>query len=367
MEAFFQPLSEEDELERKVFIIYLEDDKRDVDEIIKSRLVLEGIYFFAAEISTCVGDDFLREISKQIEKASCAIVVLSGKCLKDYLRASWLWFAMGILESKRKAIIPFCLKSYNNQDCKEIEEFINKNDFIKYNQLINCNRDIDISELLIKAVKNQNPLMHNFFINESKPESRQYMLNARVLKCLRLVRITITLNVSKQSTEKLFAVLKNSDICKQNTLKEIITWIMNNLKFGYELIRFGKSGLEKSSGYHLYKHEINYINRRFYAINADRIKECVSHDTNVEKLKVEYLLPVHRILGVTFKAFMQIEDSSSLNIENLVEVFSENNIEWENGCESQKTQKRAYFLIPLNVERCIASDNGRTCNYLFPE
>lgn len=96
-------------------------------------------------------------------------------------------------------------------------------------------------------------------------------------------------------------------------------------------------------------HKINFIDK-------------LSHEKNSSVLKAEYILPVHKKWGLSFKLFLECYDMKEIN--KITGILERNGFKVDQEEEGEKN--RIFFLIPHEKCRIVEDDNGTSNNYLYP-
>ena len=328
-----------------------------------------------------------------LNKASCGVITLTPQSINS----PWILFESGVLIGRKIPIIPFQM---DVSDKKQLPGFIEQYQLVK---------DIDT---LIDLVSTHIYKFSNIFGKEYKE------LNNKILNKLNQVKLTLKFeNVDKD--------------------------LQNNLRFGYQIIRFGTWNLIKNEPKYLFSWDevpgndnirlLEFLKQNFnidwveiakvekfedgrtIKISAendslslrlnnektevnlkiedgrtdkfivktengtlkiknsemdetDRIHKInfidkISYETNTNALKVEYILPVHRKWGLTFKLFVDVDNLEKLN--TVMSILERTGYQKMSQSKSGEKQ-RIYFLIPDDKCKIVEEPDKILNNYLNP-
>jgi hypothetical protein len=127
------------------------------------------------------------------------------------------------------------------------------------------------------------------------------------------------------------------------------------LKFGFKIVRFGRWDFIVNEPHNL---DIDETERADKIIYIDKL----SHEKNSSVLKAEYILPVHKKWGLSFKLFLEGYDMKEIN--KITSILERNGFKVDQKEEGEKN--RIFFLIPHEKCRIVEDDDGTSNNYLYP-
>jgi hypothetical protein len=307
MGVFVEPLFGKEEPVGTVFVCYSRMDSQDVKNIIETNFISQGIPYFLDEKDIKGGEKSVEILEKALGEASCSVIVLSP----NSINSKCVWFETGVLVGKGKYVIPFLVKVDNTSDFTK-----NLPDFIRRYQLV-----WDVAKL-IEAVQR-----HVFAFGKLFDDSR---FNKEVMPQLKQAKLTMTLEYSNE--------------------------YLNILKFGYLLVRFGREDVLEHPANVMLREEGNIINKAIFA-------KKTGYDEREKMMKVEYLLPVHKKLGLKFKPFVDVSDLSKTN--DIISILKNNGFQDVKQSGSAEKQ-RIYFLLPFKERGVVRSPEGILDNYLYP-
>lgn len=307
MRVFIDPLFGREEPIGIAFISYSRKDRDAVHNIIESGFKYHGIPYFLDEKDIVGGTRPVTEIETAIERASCGIIVLSDESLKS----PWVWYETGVLVGRGKHIFPFVV---NVRDVggflKELPEFIRQLQVVT---------NID---KLVSAVRASVIQFENLYDDEK--------LNLRVVPKLRKVKITV------------FSFFPDD--------------MRRFVRFGYQLVRFGKEDILPN---------ITNVETREEAQIIGKVipPKYYVEGTKKDEIRLEFIVPVHKKLGVKFKPFLDV-----LDIDKIYDVIS---ILQDAGAKDVKVshsgeKQRIYFLFPMEERNIFKSVDGILDHYIFP-
>ena len=122
------------------------------------------------------------------------------------------------------------------------------------------------------------------------------------------------------------------------------------------MVRFGREDVLGHPANVMLSEEGKIINKVFYA-------KKVGYDKREAIIKCEYLLPVHKTLGVKFKPFVDVGDLSKIG--DAISILKDNDFLDVKQSGSAERQ-RIYFLLPLEEGNIDKSSEGILDNYLYP-
>lgn len=311
MNIWFEPLHGLEQPVGTTFICYSRKDFQNVEKILQ-KFGSRGLPYFIDVEGIIGGEMWLHKLEQALDNASCGVIVLTPESIKS----PWVWFETGELFGKNTPIIPFIMGVSDKKD--EIEKFNKKlPQFIHQFPII---KDIDH---LVKVVETHTLNISDIFLDEK--------LNGKVL--------------SKLKQAKLILVLED----------DADRYLLNRqLKFGFKIVRFGRWNFIVNEPHNL---DIDETERADKIIYIDKL----SYEKNSNALKAEYILPVHKKWGLSFKLFLEGYDMKEIN--KIISILERNGFKIGEREEGEKN--RIFFLIPH--EKCrIVDDDETSNNYLYP-
>lgn len=290
------------------FISYAKEDETFVQNVIISNFESAGVQYLIDKRDIVAGRT-VSEVSKLIDAATCGVIVLS-----DASESSpWVHYETGLLEGKGKAIIPFLAQQ------RDREEFLNKQpEFLRQYTALERVED------LINAVQAETFLYGQLLSNEAFDNS--------LAKDIREVQIHLVLSIPRA--------------------------LRPYIRFGYLLVRFGQhhafsqlpDGFQEDQG-------------RLVNIPIDAVRR--DEDPASEQLKVSLHVPIHNLVGVQFKPFVDVLDMQMQDA--VAAVLKEEGLEEVTLSASAESQ-RIYFLLPADRPLShMETPEGFTNNYLYPQ
>lgn len=313
LDIWIDPLHGKEQPMGTAFICYSRKDFTHLKNTILFAFDNREIPYFLDKKDIVRGERWLGRIKLALNNSSCGVIVLTPQSINS----PWIWFEAGILHGKDTPIIPFII----NISDEEIEEFIKQlPPFISQIQVIK-----DVNEL-IDIVSG-----YTFKFMDVFPKDKEE-LNKRVLKKLKQVKLTF--------------ILKNVD-------KDL----QYDLKFGYQIVRFGLWGIIQKEPHNLDLDETDRVHRIVY-------NEKFSYNETTNALKVEYILPVHNKWGLTFKLFLDVDDLKKIgDVKSLLDSNNFLDIAQSGSGEKQ----RIYFLIPAEFCAIVEEPYHKILNnYIYP-
>jgi len=297
----------------KVFLSYSSDDSQDIKNYLINQFDNQDIPYFFDKIDIEGGQNFLSRIEKAIDASSCGVIILSENSLKS----KWLFFEVGYLLGRYKSVIPFLLHSSKWEIIKpELPEFIS---------------NLQIEKDLNKLIQNVNKrvfLFRNFFDDTQ--------LNEQVFKSINQTRLTV--------------VFKNFPY-----------ELLEKAVFGVLIIRFGEEKALSEHANERYAEEGRIINK---AITSRKvITDKVLQSQHKDEVKVDYIIPIHKKLGVQFKPFIEID---TIYRNSIMEVLKENEVK-EQKLSGSPEKQRIYYLFPEGSISETKSPEGIINHILYPE
>ena len=304
-----------------VFISHASENIDDVKLQIISQFNNEGIEHFISSGQISCGDDFKKVINYHLDKASCGVVVLSQNALKS----DWVWYEIGWLLARQRCLF-YVLGKINENDIKQIQGIAGKDNIT------------DNFEDLKRKLKEHTPIWGNF----GPISGGVYYLHEDILKNIKQARISISFSIKSDNSAKEF--IENNQ----------------NLSFGYKFIRFGRENCVKHPAYMLYENHWHRENNKYYRGKVKLTNNAKCQNINV---KADCIIPIHKILGVTFLPFLEVREPLSDIIQ---ESINQENFTKVGHTEKFENIQRTYFLLPLRKKWGIISEENREYNYIYP-
>lgn len=279
-----------------VLIIYSTKQHRIFEDVLKTRLDQEGIPYFLDKEQIKPGDEWFESLNEAYKNTSCGIPILTPTSIKS----PWVLFEIGVLCGKGKKIIPF-LSTVNLEE-KQKAKFLNS-----LPEFVSRFQWSDEPDKVIDSARK-----HIFYIGDL---SGNRDLDKRIIK--HLIQLKLTLE-----------------------LENVPERFLHSLNFGYQIVRFGRWEFQQKEPYDSGIDETDRLHKIFYRHEKDYLKDS-------EALKIDFVIPVHRKWGTTFKLFVDTDNLRLLkDIEKLL---------IDNGLEDVKQsgsgeKQRVYFLIPEKCE-----------------
>jgi hypothetical protein len=241
------------------------------------------------------------------------------------------------------------------------------------------------AEDLLKSVKKLNLAVELYFKN---PEIDKY-----VIRHIKHVRITVIMNIRRNTLRGIWESPSwNKDQDQgEDYIKSMTDALFEDLKTGATVMRFGKQEVLSHPAYMPYINEggMIYFNSPAQYDKTTKPKPVNENESaNVEQteneivttIRMEFTIPVHEILGTTFKPFLSLSIRSIWKLEHIVELVHADN---DAGglfdpdtikAFRDKNENKIYFLLPLDKNKCVvdAGDEareryGRQSNFIFPK
>lgn len=333
-------LSQEELAEIGVFISYSRKDSTECNEVIR-RLKEAGVNVLSDHLIEAGTSDFHKRIMSMLEKATCGVLLYEGN-LSPYVD-----FEIGGLEGMNKEIFVFSL----GEDLPKLPDYLGR-----YPK-------IDSIEKLIETVKTK-LLFSDIFENETAELSRENFLKTLLPKIgyvyLRLqipgirdvgfsaVRLRYLITCFYKLEKP---VERDRTVCAKNKIPLESCCCDSFEEFGkcpYAEFSPAEEGETENNC------EIVTVNKIYDALGIDRDDF------------VEYLIPVDREYGNTFKCFLDITDFTMK--EKIVKLLVAANILGYNEAGAG-VNDRIYFCLPPRQRDGlfeVVDERGIANNYLCP-
>jgi hypothetical protein len=296
-------------------IVYSSADKQIFEDVLQHRFQKAGIPYFLDLKDIDPGDEWEHKLEEAYKRTSCGVPILTP----NSVTSSWVLYEIGFLRGRGKKVVPYVNTSNLSPPAKKkfldsIPQFIKK---------IQFKEDPD---RIVQTVKHEIFLVENLFDNSD--------LNKRVID--KLVQLDLTLE-----------------------LDDIPRSIEHELKFGYQVVRFGRWEFPTKEPHNSGTDEMDRLHKPFY--NA-----VPQYDTKTHTLKIDFIIPIHKKWGTTFKLFV---DCNRLEIIKQVQQLLENNGLDDVRQSGSGEKQRIYFLVPEGdiavVHEPYENITVRN-NYIFP-
>jgi hypothetical protein len=193
-------------------------------------------------------------------------------------------------------------------------------------------------------------------------------LNRSVRLRLGYTKLVVSLDIMEESFQKTLEKYnsKNTAVDQEGFLR----LLRDNLSCGARLLGFGT---ENRITTHLapYRKEMHTVQTMDYPINFSCKHVYKNDNENPDRMgeyRLEIILPIHRLLGVNFKIFLQ--GNNNLKINYLEMLFSPNFTAQSDVVKVQGSQKMYFSLDFPNKEEFPvdpALGIGTVADYLFPQ
>ena len=310
MEVYIEPMFDRREPMGGVFLSYARNDRDKVRDGLEAQLTASGIPYFRDEKHINPGEKFVQAIERALSHARAGVIVLSPSSIKS----SWVWFEFGIMVGSGKQIVPFLLET-DGMTAAEISAALP--DFVRQYQ------SYSNAEELVRLVKSK--------IFDYEPFTDNDELNSRINGELRRSMIEYSM--------------------------EFRDSLVSKVRFGYLLVRFGRNAdLAVQTETNQAARSIGAIHRPFFA----KTTYDVLHGS---KLRVQMQVPVHKVLGVVFKPFVDVLDISRQGEVALALVAAG---AYDVHVSGSAEKQRLYFCLPFPDGSMLCDEGGIVNNYLFP-
>jgi hypothetical protein len=297
-------------------IVYARDDERIYQDTLKLRFELAGIHPFLDLKEINPGDEWQEKLEQAYKSTSCGVPILTPNSVSS----PWVLYEIGFLCGRGKRIVPYLYTA--NMAAKKRQKFID--DIPQFIKKFQYSEDPD---RIIETVKRNILVIDKLFMN---PE-----LDKRVINKLVQLKLTIELEDVSESLEEA-------------------------LSFGYQIVRFGRWEIQKNEPFNSEMDETDRLHKVFY-------KNVVQYDGETQRLKIDFIIPIHRKWGTTFKLFVDCKEAGL--VKDVQQLLIANGI--EDGQSDSGEKQRVYFLLPekkgkLNIVQEPYETISVRNNYLFP-
>ena len=336
----------------RVLVSYVSADKPSACEI-EDRLLQAGIRFYESEKNAqlCAKDGYGTHF-RSCAKICDVAILLIGKSLFLPENASMrrmFWYEVGYLTVSARKMLLF----FTDIDRSERSEYL-------YRTPVRQIQGTDsIEELLAQITQtNQDPV----FYADSQ-------VNKFAFSRIDFAKITVVFNIYKKDVEKMQAFLARID--EDMTQQEILDQFLQEISFGTKVVSFNQEQ-KLGAEFDLYREEVHTLVKDYpinYAYAKPHLLENSMQNEVVAAIRADFVFPVHTLLGVDFKAFVELPRHSRFKTEHLQD-FLLSNLPQENARDSadlymDKSNHRLYFLLDL-PDTHEDSHCGTRVNYLWP-
>lgn len=319
----------------KIIIVYTHEDEDLVTDL-ENMLRDGGFNVTRDKCEIWAGLDWQIKLDQMYKNTDCAIVVLTKNVIENEncVKAPWVIYEFGVLKGLGKFVIPYL--GLSGVSRKERDNFFNSlPEFIKRFQIAK-----DKNELL-RAIRYYTPYYNliKMFRDRGLTENdlKLYFWDKIVNK-----KITIRFNLSKK--------------------------FIDFLEFGFQIVRYGRGEFDEPTLSDAERrllsrvHHIVYVGRhKFQQKRADYIKKDVeagtgtdltqysgytnvSYNDDKEEVQIQFICPILRPFGVTFKLFVDVYTDSLY--DEILEHLKNAGFEEVTRSTSTEMSKRIYLLIP---------------------
>lgn len=349
-----------------ILVCYLDNEQERVNECILNSLENAGYRVHTLEINleNCCDLHFLFDAHEKIKNAACGIFVFSHNLDEDiYLICrQTFYYVMGMMGGKKKNIYPFSLSN----EPGEI------NNLLKGTPISDLHGINEVEKLLVKL-----KIPREIYFKD--PE-----LNKLVMKRIKRVKITATLSIKRDTMKWIWEHGWKKEKKKFNDeLKTMIDELYEGLRVGASIIKFGKYSTIRQNPFIPYfaESELLYIDSpaqydkgilpkpiedfEFYS------RYGKSNANIATTIRLEFIIPVHDILGTAFKPFVMIKSKKYKWKKEHLNIILTNH-DSNNHCikVNEGIDEKVYFLLPMtttNHGQEIDAMYGTDCNTLFPQ
>lgn len=355
------PLESARTRKKQLYVTWFEEDRALAQPVLKL-LSERGTAYVSNERSAegCRHDDYVHNTLDKISGCSVGLVMLSKAMFReDNLELQQLlWYEIGLMLSRDIRLCVFFL------DIPPQE----RNDYL-HTTPIRQIQGTDSPEDLMEMLR-ANEVQEMVFYED--PE-----LNYYASKRIRYTRITTMFNIYREDFRRIFKEVQRADDDVEDE-NELLTELLAELRIGCTVFRF--NDIKKLKGELApYFPEIDTIVRD-YPISQNYAKpKLMNQDSSPDILatiQAEIVLPVHNLLGVTFKPFLAVPRGSHFKTSHLELILRSNTKGAADDPDrvdaaviKENREHRVYFLMEMtehDVEERFAQ-YGTRFNYLWPQ
>ena len=366
-------------LSGNIVVCFMKEDAEAVKKEIIVPLERRGYRCILLEqtAEACQEFHYLNSVKEKIIKAQCGIIVLSEALMNENNNSCLqsIFYEYGIMESKDISVFPYIL----NLTPEHCEELFQGKPF----SYIQGAQQIERIFAGVDALK----LSKEDYFDD-------YELNQLVLERIKYVRITSTINIKRETLLQIWSDNENgweeqeADFNHENMLY-MINKLCEELRVGALVVRFGKDATLSQDCFSPYIEEskrILYDSPAKYEkiITPKWIEQSAKFDVSgpndiVTTMKLEFLVPVHDILGTSYIPYISAKKTSRWKPVHLLKVIKDSYPSAEDSkavdlaeAKTMKAEKEniLYFLLPApttNMEVDLSDTYGRKCNFIYPQ
>lgn len=336
-----------------LIVTYLSEDKDEVAGFL-DELRAKGYHFEenAINLHTILNTTRVAEMEENLMDCGCYILCLTSHFLKPSFRAlcNHIWFQIGVLEARHPgSVIPYQVPAAPKIDLS--------------------GEPLDLPHIIDDVVNLEGSFNGRFRSTLAKCDFyTDPKLNRTVRRRLGYTKMEIALEITQTSFNEALEEYnsQHTDVDKNGFLR----LLRDNLSCGARLISFGS---EEHLNTHLlpYREEIHTVTTMDYPINFS-CKHVFKPEKEEGELLGEYwleiILPIHRLLGVNFKCYIQ--GNTNLPFEVLKKLFMPN-FPPQNDLKTVENEDKLYFSLDFpNRESFEIPEGlgiGNQADYLFPQ
>lgn len=353
-----------------IAVCYLTENREYVFENIISVLESKGYEVHGIELN----DDFLNElhyyysIIKLLKDVECGVFYLTDDIVDEkcdiYLNS--LFYIFGILIANNKRILSLLSQTYSSRVLEEL--------YIKTSPISTTLHTNSVDELIHR--------IDNMGLNREvyNGDVIKQNVNLYLKKNVTYSKLTVILNLKEEVLEKLFLEGDWEDN-PQGKYESMIDDLIEFTKCGANIIRFGKNSHVGNTAFYPYKEDCSIIEFDTPGQHdMSSVIKLINQKFNKSKydeksyiLKFEFMLPVHSVLGTSFKAYLELDEDSDWTTEDIKMLLNNDTYfddDYRNIVIDSDSDNRVYFLIPVNFEDApltLKHKYGSTINFIYPK
>ena len=334
-----------------LILTYLSEDAAEVVDF-KEQLDARGYHYVENKISlhTLLKSSYVSEMEELLEDCGCYLLCLTSHFDTPSRRAlrNHIWYQIGVLEARRPgSVVPYQCPNVPDVD-------------LAHTPLMRPHKIDNVDSLpSIFSGRFLSTLARCDFYADAE-------LNRTVRRRLGYTKMLVSLDVTEESFRQ--------TLDKYNSLhapidgEEFLRLLRDNLTCGARLLGFGT---EERLTTHLspYRDEMHTVTSLDYPVNFS-CKHVFKYDSETPgrmgEYRLEIILPIHRLLGVNFKIFIQ--GNATLRVNYLKLLFAPNFTEES---DAVKVGEKLYFSLDFpNKEAFDVPPElgiGTKADYLYPQ
>lgn len=355
-----------------ILICYIKDDYQQICENILHYLDTAGYIYYLLEMTpeSCQELYFQYDAEEKIQKAECAIFIYSPIYQnKKYLACQQMfYYIMGRIESRQKEVYPFLL----NMESKKMKDSLRGKPKFVETQWTNS------TQTVINQIKKLKVSKELYF--KDNPS-----LNTQVLPRIKQVKITAILHIYQDILkwawdEGMDDIHSEFD---ESSERRMIDDLYRNLKVGAIVIRFGKAETIMQPAFSPYLPESRIIlfdspahydktilPKPIEGSGFNLVSDATANERKISStIRLEFLVPVHDILGTSFKPYILISKESYWKRNHLLALIKDTMVN-ESTIKSIDKENKLYFLLPIytiDPGQEINDMVGMNCNFIYPK